>query len=847
MSGVSVHSSVARYIFTILLSRIPIHRKIWTFRGASIYSLALHITEAICFAAIEPCPLPLLSHPATFPFALSLRSSIFHGTMDKNTNRKNSFRNVVPLLIILVVGIGIRTLNLYFFANSPIFTPFSPDEIYHHLWAQRIASGDIIPQGVFFRAPLYPYLLALFYTIFGSNFWSGRLLGLLIGAATILLGYPTTRRLAKNRTAGLISAGIFAITPVFFYFESRLLLDSFLVPIALAMLYFLLRFLDSDTISDLFWAGLFGGLFAITRPTILVVLAVLFIYLVVRRGRAEVKSSANLRRALIFALGAAILILPVMVWNISRGVFVPISSQGGINFYIGNNSKSDGVSAALPELGDAWEYSDAARLASSATHKTLSAAGVSHFYFAKGLRFWHEHPSRAALLFAKKLYLLFHRVFIGNNGDMSFFRHWSPLLYIPLGMGVIAPLGLIGLLLLGKDDKAYILWLVLLSYSFAIALFFVNTRFSLPLYAVLVPAASLFLVKMPSLWREWSARRKFLLSGVFLILVVLLNVDFLGAHNLSRGDYKFAMGISLISQGKFDEARSAFEQSLVENPSKRGAHLNLGIIAMKKKDISTAFSEFKMEAKVKGDVAKALSNLGVIARLKGNERSALDYGTRAIAVEGPLEEPYYNLAMSYYHFRRFRDGLATARKGYSFYPTSVRLAYAAGAGFQSLGEADSAIVYFERAIENAGRSFVESYDRGSALQHSWGVSSGDEHIVALAHHNIALELARDNDIDDAESHLVDALYIEPNLIDARIQLGNVYLKEKKPSDALEQFDIAQELGDSSALLYHNRAIALSQLGEFDSALVSMRTAFSIDSTLSGIRRRLATLDSLARQ
>ena len=66
---------------------------------------------------------------------------------------------------ILTLGLGLRILYLLQARDHLYFNAFS-DSLYYHSWALRLIEGQPGPQ-VFYLGPLYPYLLALFYTIFG--------------------------------------------------------------------------------------------------------------------------------------------------------------------------------------------------------------------------------------------------------------------------------------------------------------------------------------------------------------------------------------------------------------------------------------------------------------------------------------------------------------------------------------------------------------------------------------------------------------------------------------------------------------------------------------------------------
>ncbi|MDP9128638.1 MAG: hypothetical protein M3N08_10320, partial [Pseudomonadota bacterium] len=67
-------------------------------------------------------------------------------------------------------------------------TPYGPlpllDALAYDNWAQDIAKGHIAHGRAFYMMPLFPYLLALLYAVFGHSLWIPSILNAGLGAAT---------------------------------------------------------------------------------------------------------------------------------------------------------------------------------------------------------------------------------------------------------------------------------------------------------------------------------------------------------------------------------------------------------------------------------------------------------------------------------------------------------------------------------------------------------------------------------------------------------------------------------------------------------------------------------------
>ncbi len=139
----------------------------------------------------------------------------------------------------------------------------------------------------------------------------------------------------------------------------------------------------------------------------------------------------------------------VLVHNVTRPQpALTIATQGGVNFYIGNNPEADGVSAVMPgRLGYSWQYADIKYAAEQEAQTSLTPAQVSSYYFNLGLESIVSDPARWLSLMVKKTYLIFSGEEISNNRNLPAFKSEFFLFrLLPLGMGILAPLGIVGML-----------------------------------------------------------------------------------------------------------------------------------------------------------------------------------------------------------------------------------------------------------------------------------------------------------------------------------------------------------------------------------------------------------------
>ncbi|UCH83212.1 MAG: glycosyltransferase family 39 protein, partial [Candidatus Latescibacterota bacterium] len=381
--------------------------------------------------------------------------------------------------------------TIYFFVNkdnNPLFYHPILDALFHHDWAKDILAGNFWGDEVFFRAPLYPYLLAFVYKLSGTSIAFATYLQHITGSLSVVLVYILSRQYFSVRVSVL--AGILAALywPLI-YFEGDLLIVTLVVFLDLLALLFLSAAIQRQSPRLLLMSGVILGLSAVARPSILILIPVLPIVFHYTRPPSSGKPAQGrgiwIRQTVLVVTGALAVILPVVARNFIVGRdIVPIASQGGVNFYIGNNPQANGSLAMVPGARADMHgtYRGAIELAEADVGRKLKPSQVSNYYTDKALEFITGSPVEAGRLLAKKFYIFWAAQERSNNKFIQFFWNRFGLGMIPLaGFWLIGPLGLLGgALLWPRKRHLSLLYLFVLTYMAGVVLFFVNGRFRLP-------------------------------------------------------------------------------------------------------------------------------------------------------------------------------------------------------------------------------------------------------------------------------------------------------------------------------------------------------------------------------
>lgn len=771
------------------------------------------------------------------------------------------------IMVVFVLALLLRMIYLLQVKSSPHFFSPTMDPLYHDVWAQNIAGGNWIGGKVFFRAPFYAYFLAVVYKIFGHNYIIPRLIQHLVGSFSCVLVYHLGKKLFHRRVA-IISGLLAAAYGMFWYYEDELLLDSFLVFFDLLLLVLLLRAREKPRYTRWLLAGVVLGFSAITRPNILFFIPFvwLWIFLVFRRIQPLKEITAYCAA---FLIGGILIISPVALRNLAVGKdLVLIASQGGINFYIGNNKNSDGMSAIFYK--EDWQYRDFQQTAEEEAGKSLKPSEISNYYYQKGIEFFVHYPIQAVKLLVKKLYLFWNRFEISNNQDIYFFRRYSSLIRLtPLGFWLIGPLGLVGMILSlvgivkkkpdmtqppSKSENGLTIspfkWnrslpiIFVFSYMITVVIFFVTARFRIPVIPFLIIFSGFALF-----WLFDRIVKKDISSiGLFLfILFPFLILTDSNAYHLKSADFSqayFSLGNLYLKQGKLDMALNEYDSTLSANPRMSRAHLNRGIVFFEKGEYAKAEADYLTELRLYPDEDKAYNNLSALYRQEGQYAKAEEMAQKALKIRNYYPEAYMNLALSYRETGEDRKAEEILKQGIENVHPFLEGELLLGKIFQAEGEFDSAITLYDKVIQPVSHSQDVAYDLEALANRGTGGENPDKDTQAQAHFNLGTIYAQRGELDLAEDHLKSAISLNPDFADAYANLGMLYDYTRRGREAVPLLLKAISLDPQNAVYHYNLGLVYAKQMDFKAAQAEFQTTLQLDPTLTDASQKLHLVDSL---
>ncbi|MFH1278901.1 MAG: tetratricopeptide repeat protein [Candidatus Eisenbacteria bacterium] len=551
-------------------------------------------------------------------------------------------RLILPLL--LLIGLGMRLSYWHGTSDSPEFRVPVLDARWYHDRAEAWAAGSPGSEQDLFRAPGYPFLLGQLYKIFGSGPYTVRIFQMLLGLGAMLLLRAIGDRIFGPPT-GLVAAALLLFYYPFVYFESETLATTTYLFLLLLTTRLLLRAGSGEGIQWLL-AGIALGVAAVVRPTALSLAPFLPLWAWRHERRAL--------PAILLLTGIAIPPAGVATANrIAYGKF-QLASQGGVNLYIGNNPAADGKTAAVPGWQDAAyetkRYEDvvslaARRIAERERGGPLTPAEVSRFWLGRTAAWARSSPGDAAGLLARKVYYLLNRVEIPNNRLLGpYVREEAPWLYYATpGAGVLIALGAAGIFVGGGARRGRDLLILMLALLAAgVVLFFVCSRFRVPLMPYWILFAAWLLVRLARERRRFPFGRA---AAVALPLLLLAHTGWAGVGEVrDLAQMFFSRGFAYAEEGRLAEAETWYRKALAEEPGNPRILVNLGTLLAERGEGEEA--ERVLREALDRDPGYApfvWNNLALARSMAGDDEGAARFFERALAADSGDADVYANL------------------------------------------------------------------------------------------------------------------------------------------------------------------------------------------------------------
>jgi Tfp pilus assembly protein PilF/4-amino-4-deoxy-L-arabinose transferase-like glycosyltransferase len=665
-------------------------------------------------------------------------------------------REWITLGLILLVGLALRMAYLGEIKDSPAFRYPAYDAAFNDYWARSLATGDWsapkfysdprIRETAFFRPPGYPYFLSAVYFATRGSYAAARIVQMLLGLASCVLAYLFARGLFGGRV-GLVFAGLMSVYWLFIYFEGELQAPVLMVFLTLATLAVLARWIHRATYRNTIAAGILLGLLGLVMPNTLVLAPVALVW-VWWLGRRR-KDGRLFRKALVgFSMGLVVAIAPATIRNYAvSGDPVLITSNAGINFYIGNNEYTDCVTANAPILGQytglgSWTCFDEPAITEAVekiTGRRLKSSEVSRYFTDKALAHIGAHPGKTLELMGRKALLFWGPAEVSNNEVLQYDRAESRLLPFLPGFPVALALAIVGFLLLvielrrpdaGKTKPAgtplrrfefVVLATAFVAVYFASYLpFFIQGRYRIPVVPVLLLFGAYGIDRAGARFAARRFKSVALWVGVFVVAYLGARVQ-LADYRSDLGMWHFLRGDAYRKQGKTELARAEFSKA-VESSAKPNAvaYNNLGVALDQLGRQADSVEPFEKAIEINPNFLDARRNLvSVLLKMKRAE-PAYEQLREIVRIDPADAVAHSNLGVCLLMQSRLDDAASEFEKAVELNPGYVNARYYLARTLAQMGKRDEAMAQLQRVLDlkpdhPGARAMMEEITSGEGI------------------------------------------------------------------------------------------------------------------------------------
>jgi len=436
------------------------------------------------------------------------------------------------LIFPLVLFIIIRAIAFKQFGDSVYGRVLLHDALEYYNLASRFAEGNWQQGTAFFLGPGWPGLLGLWFKITGASIAAGRALNVLLSAVTLVLVARVGHALAGRRVA-MLAASIWACYSPAIFHEQTILMEIAAGAFSLATLATALRVHGRADISigskrhilGCAATGVMLGISALFRANSLAMAPVLLLALLVDGGRRGTLGGA-IGGGVIAIIACLATFAPTAMhnWRAEKEI-VPITSNFGLNFYIGFSPRATGAYYIPPSADAEPRGLPAARLALN--RDQLSSVEISRYWTGEAKKFIAENPGKAAKLIARRALMLLN----AREIPQIYFPERMGSEEVPvirftglIGYWIVLPFALIGTVVAWQSRQrgSRVLIACVLMLMLSLLPFFITGRYRLPIAPFLVVLAAVGVKAMIAALRErkHSLAARFALVGIVGVAVV---------------------------------------------------------------------------------------------------------------------------------------------------------------------------------------------------------------------------------------------------------------------------------------------------------------------------------------
>ena len=293
------------------------------------------------------------------------------------------------------------------------------------------------------------------------------------------------------------------------------------------------------------------------------------------------------------------------------------------------------------------------------------------------------------------------------------------------------------------------------------------------------------------------------------------------------------LGAALLEAGLFKEAEAELSAAVSLNPADTDSVVRLARAYLARKEIPAAGRTLEASVARGNDPAPVYALLADVYELSGHVENAIP--AMRLAIQRDPKSERYRFAYAVLLTNSNAPGAAVIRLEESLqeFPSSSRLWFALGFANFKLDKNEEAERALRKAIEldpkfappfaylGLIRAKTGGYGEAIALYES---ALRADAKLAVVHHLIADAMLKQNaDARAIETHLRQAVEMDPTFTPARLSLGKLFMRAQRWSEAIAELEQVLKLDPNVPEAYYQLGLAYGRLKRTDDAQTAMAT------------------------
>ncbi|MGD9728674.1 MAG: tetratricopeptide repeat protein [Nitrospiraceae bacterium] len=314
-------------------------------------------------------------------------------------------------------------------------------------------------------------------------------------------------------------------------------------------------------------------------------------------------------------------------------------------------------------------------------------------------------------------------------------------------------------------------------------------------------------------------------------------------------------GFIYSSQGRFDDAISAFKEVIAADPNQPEARLGLGNAYLTQGRLEDAAGCYQRAVAIRPDWAMAHYNLGVARFNQKRLDDAVTSYERALALEPDSPQTCGNLAFTYLAQGKLTEAIATYQRLVVLKPDDPMARYHLGEAFFKAGRTEEAIVSYRDALR-INSNYPEAHLALGLAYYRLGqpqqAAACWERAITLkpdyteAYNNLGTAHLDQGHLETAAANFEKTIALRPESAVPLCNLGLVRFKQGSFDEAVASYQKAIGLKPNYAEALFNLGVALTSQGRIEEAIACYGRGLQIDpNSPIGLSARASALNRLA--